>query len=203
MGGIETARSEDLVLLDESLCAGTEFGTVVIGPPVDQVAVAVVLGALVVEAVADLVADHRADPAVVRRVVGLGIEERRLQNRCREDNFVHPGVVVGVDGLRRHEPFVAVDRPAEFGQAAVEFQCITPLVVAVHVVAGDDERRVVAPLRGVADLRGELVEFVQRPLPGLPRHPLQVGDADPVGLPQIGHQLVPRAFASGGKCRST
>ena len=45
-----------------------------------QLAVAVVLRALVVEAVADLVADHRADAAVVDRVVGVRIEERRLQD---------------------------------------------------------------------------------------------------------------------------
>ncbi len=52
---------EVVVLLDERLGPLTELGAVVVGPPVDHVAVAVVLGALVVEAVADLVADHRAD----------------------------------------------------------------------------------------------------------------------------------------------
>ena len=41
------------------------------GPPVAQVAFAVGLAALIVEAVADLVPDHRADRAVVHRVVGV------------------------------------------------------------------------------------------------------------------------------------
>ena len=89
---LQPAGSVDVVLLDQSLCAKTEFGAVVIGPPVDQLAVAVVLGALVVEAVADLVADHRPDAAVVGRVVGLGVEERRLQDRGREDDLVLPGL---------------------------------------------------------------------------------------------------------------
>ena len=57
-----------------------------------QVAVAVVLRALVVEAVADLVADHRADRAVVDGVVGLEVEERRLQDGGGEDDLVRsPG----------------------------------------------------------------------------------------------------------------
>ena len=99
-----------LVLLDQRLCADAEFGTVVVGPPVYEVTVAVVLGALVVETVPDLVADHRTDAAVVRGVVGPRIEEGRLQNRCGKHNLVHSRVVVGVDGLRCHEPLIAVDR---------------------------------------------------------------------------------------------
>jgi hypothetical protein len=71
-----------------------------VGPPVAQVAVPSYLAALVVEAVPDLVADHRADCAVVHRVVGLDVEERRLQDRGREHDLVHARVVVGVDRLR-------------------------------------------------------------------------------------------------------
>ncbi len=187
---VQPAGREPVVLLDQRLCANAEFGAVIVGPPVDQVAVAVIFGTLVVETVADLMADDRPDAAVVGGVVGLGVEERRLQDRRGKDDLVHSGVVVGVDGLRRHEPLVAVDGTAELGQIALVLQRVAALVVAVQVVTGDDERRVVAPLRGVADLRRELVEFLQRPLPGLRRHPLQVGDADAVGLPQIGHQFV-------------
>ena len=57
-------------------------------PPVAQLAGAVELAPLIVEAVADLVADHRADPAVVHRVVGFEVEERRLQDGGREDDLV-------------------------------------------------------------------------------------------------------------------
>jgi len=37
---------------------------------------------------ADLVTDDAADPSVVDRKIGIGIEERRLQDRSREDNLV-------------------------------------------------------------------------------------------------------------------
>ena len=80
---------------------------------------AVVLRALVVEAVADLVADDRADAAVVLGRLGVRREERLLQDAGREADLVGAGVVVGVDGLRQHEPLVAVDRGADLAELAV------------------------------------------------------------------------------------
>ena len=157
-----------------------------VGPPVDQVAVAVVLGALVVEPVADLVADHRADAAVVGGVVGLGVEERRLQNRCGKDDLVHAGVVVGVDGLRRHEPLVAVDRPAELGQLAVVADRVAAQVVADRSSRSIDECRVVAPLGRDSRSSGvNLSSLASARSRVSRRHPLQVVDAD-AGRPRAG-----------------
>ena len=88
------------------------LGFVVLRPPVAQRAGGVEAAALVVEAVAHLVADHGADAAVVHRIVGVEVEERRLQDGGGEDDLVADGVVVGVDGLRRHAPLLGVDRLA-------------------------------------------------------------------------------------------
>src|SRR5947209_12613570 len=57
----------------------------------------VVLGALVVEMVAELVPDHRSDAAVIDRRVGVRIEERRLQDRGREDDLDHSEIGVSVE----------------------------------------------------------------------------------------------------------
>ena len=117
--------SKRVVLLDQRLGLHLEGRLVVGGPPVVEVAGAVVLRALVVEAVADLVADDRADAAVVLGRVGVGAEERLLQDAGREADLVGAGVVVGVDGLRQHEPLVAVDRRADLGQLAVGLERAT------------------------------------------------------------------------------
>jgi hypothetical protein len=68
-------------------------------------------------------ADHRADRAVVQRIVGLRIEERRLQDGGREHDLVLQRVVVGVDRLRRHAPLGLVGGLADLGEvvAIVEF----------------------------------------------------------------------------------
>ena len=66
------ARLEAVVLLDQRLRLHLEGRLVVGRPPVVEVAVAVVLRALVVEAVADLVADDGTDAAVVLGRLGVG-----------------------------------------------------------------------------------------------------------------------------------
>ena len=186
----EIAGYEVVVLGDQRGGALGELGAVGVGPPVGQVTVAVVFGTLIVEAVPDLMADDRADPAVVGGVIGVGVEERRLQNRRGEHDLVHARVVVRIDGLRAHEPFIAVHRSAQFGQLPVELQLRTAEDVAVQIIRVDHQIRVVPPPHRVADLRGELVQLLQRPQSGLRGHPLQIADADPVGLPEVGDQFV-------------
>ena len=51
------------------------------------------------------VTDNHADGAVVGRIVSLNVEERRLQDSCREADLVGRRVVVSIDRLRRHQPF--------------------------------------------------------------------------------------------------
>ena len=88
-----------------------EPGCVLLGPPVANGAGRVDLAALVVEAVADLVADDRADRAIVHRRVRRRIEERRLQDAGREDDLVLEPAVVGVDRLPGSSP-TSCGRPA-------------------------------------------------------------------------------------------
>ena len=83
-------RGEGAELRDEAPgCSASKRLAVLLGPPVAQRAGGVVARALVVEAVPDLVPDDRADAAVVDGVVGLEVEERRLQDAGREDDLVH------------------------------------------------------------------------------------------------------------------
>src|SRR3984885_9149581 len=66
--------------------------------PLAQVALAVVLGAFVVEAMRHLVPDDHADAAEVLRRICRQRIERRLQNACGEVDVVHARLVVGVYG---------------------------------------------------------------------------------------------------------
>jgi len=115
-------RLVGVVLRDE--LAGDRIEGLAVGfrPPVAQAALAVELAALVVEAMADLVADHRADRPVVDRVVRLHVEERRLQDRSRENDLVLGRVVVGVDGLRRHAPLLVIAGLAEIRELILPFE---------------------------------------------------------------------------------
>ena len=52
--------------------------------------------------------DH-TDGSVVEGIVGFHVEEGILEDACREANFVGGWVVVGIDSLWGHVPFVAVN----------------------------------------------------------------------------------------------
>ena len=65
-----------------------KLGGVIGSPPIVQVSFLVELATLVVETVRHFMAYHYADRSVVDRIVALRIEERGLQDGCRETNFV-------------------------------------------------------------------------------------------------------------------
>src|SRR3712207_7777276 len=79
----------------------TLFRSVLGGPPVAQHAAPVRLAALVVEAVADLMADHAADAAIVDRVVRLRIEEGRLDRKSTRLNSSHANISYAVFCLKK------------------------------------------------------------------------------------------------------
>ena len=187
-----------------SRSAAWNFLLVSARPPVADLAGLVELAALVVEAVADLVADDRADGAVVHRRIGVRIEERRLQDRGRERDLVHQRVVVGVDRLRVHAPLVAIDRLAEARDLAV------PLELARRCARSRSslpfstaKRRVVAPLRRIADARIEGRELLLRFGARRVVHPRQRLEALAHRRAQVGDELVHLALCPGGKYLAT
>ena len=166
------------------------------GPPLAQIAVLVELGALVVESVGHLMTDDHSDGTIVEGVVGLHIEERRLQNTCGEADLVGGRVVVGVHRLGSHIP----DRIVHgLVQLLIDHIVDAPdggSLDVLPVVAADLEVRVVAPLVGISDLDDEGIELLMcHCLRGV-RHPLLSIDALSEGHLQVAHQLR-HAFLGG------
>ena len=83
-------------LVHDTIGSLAELLEVVRSPPHYEVAVGVKFRALIVEAVRHLVADHRAYPAIIKRVVGFRIVERWLQNSSRENDFVELWIVISI-----------------------------------------------------------------------------------------------------------
>ncbi len=104
--------------------------------------------------------DHRADGAVVHGVVGVRIEERRLQNGRGKHDFVVQRVVVGVDLLRCHLPLGAVDGQVQTGHLIVPLPQAGATHVADEIVTPHLERRIVLPFVRVADLGREGRQFL-------------------------------------------
>ena len=115
-------RLKAAVLVGHAIGALGEGLAVGGGLPLAQIALAVVLRALIVEAVGHFVADDHADAAKVDRRIDGEVEERRLQDAGRKIDVVERWVVVGVDGRRRHAPLLLVYRLAQMVEVPVALE---------------------------------------------------------------------------------
>ena len=165
--------------------------------PLAQVALAVVLGAFVVEAMRHLVPDDHADAAEVLRRICRQRIERRLQNACGEVDVVHARLVVGVHSGRRHAPLGLVHRLAQLFQVALQLELTAAVHVAQKVAALYREFRVVAPLVRVADLVAVQGQLRLGCLLGLVTHPWQLLDVLAQRLVQRSYQLGHVFFGRG------
>ena len=174
-------RGEGAVFVHQAIGAGRKVLEIVGGPPVVEVTFGVELAAFVVETVGKFVADDGADVTVVDGDVLGGIVERRLQDSGGEVDIVHAGVVVRVDGGRRHLPLILVDGLADFVEFAVVLEGLCGELVAQGVVGFDDELGVVAPLVGVADFVRDGGELLVRAGFGGGGHPVDLVDVSAHG----------------------
>ena len=71
-----------------------------------------------------LVTDYDTDRTVVHGIVSFRIEERRLQDGCRETDFVCRRVIISIYGLRAHPPTGSIDRFVYVRQHIIVFEDI-------------------------------------------------------------------------------
>ena len=135
--------------------------------------------------------DYAADTAVVNSLVYVRVEERRLEDGCREADLVGGRVIVSVYGLRSHLPLGLVNRLVHLARDIVlREECADVLHVLeerellVYVEVG-----VVLPLVGVAHLHDEVGELVLSLRLCSGRHPCSLVDALRESLLQVAHEL--------------
>ena len=83
-------------------------------PPIFHISISIILTPLIIKAVGHLMTNDNADCTIVECLVSLRIEERILENTCRETDFVGCGVIISIDRLRSHSPLVSINRLTRF-----------------------------------------------------------------------------------------
>mgnify|MGYP002140870801 CR=1 FL=1 len=111
-----------VILGNQALPRRFKSGNITGRPPIGQTTMFIIFGPLIVEVVADFMADDRANTAIIDRCVGVGVKEGRLQYRRREHNFVHRKIGIGIDRHRRHAPFPTPHRAAQFANLIIMFE---------------------------------------------------------------------------------
>ena len=74
-----------------------------------EVTFSVILSALIVKSMSHFVPDNHAYGAIVESRIGFRVEERALKNARGKANLVGCRVIISVDCLRSHIPFIPVD----------------------------------------------------------------------------------------------
>ena len=196
----------------DDLGALVVVGLVLGRPPVGQVTILVELTALVVEAVSHLVAHDDADGTIVRGIVGLGVEERWLQDGSGEVDAVEQRVIEGVDRLGRARHLGLVDGLAPvLAQVGLAHLLVDAdeVLDQVFVFADIDILLHILPFVGIAGVDVDGVQLLQRLGLGRVAHPgillqavleslLQVFDElHHALLATLGEELLDIEFADG------
>ena len=66
--------------------------------------------------------NDRYDSTVINGIICMHVKEGRLKYSRRKHDLVHVGLVIGVDGRRRHTPIRAIDRLADLVKVARRFE---------------------------------------------------------------------------------
>ena len=174
-----------------------EIGNVLIGPPLVELAGLVIFCALVVEMMAEFMADHCADAAIIDRRIGIRVKEGRLKDGGGEDDLDHAEIGIGVDLHRGHAPFPAIDGLAQLADIIIEVELVRAHRITEQVARFDGQAAIVAPAIGIADLGREGGELLVGAGLGLVAHPRQAIDAATHGRQDILDQQVHRRLGFG------
>src|SRR5579871_5911050 len=123
-----------------------------------------------------LMANDQADSAKVHRIVHGAIEERRLQDSSRKDDFVAIAAIISVDGRGRHAPIAPIDRATNVTPLPQIFKFAGAYEVVDHIARDNLEIGIVAPLVGKSDFVTNGLQLDMRLLLGGFRDPWKIGN---------------------------
>src|SRR5947209_15034756 len=110
------------ILIADALRARLKFFAVFLSPPVFKIALGVKLASLVIKAVRQLMANRATGVSIIRRVIHLRIEQRRLKHSSREVDVIHLWIEIRVHRCRSYVPLAVVYWFADFRDIAAVFK---------------------------------------------------------------------------------
>src|SRR3546814_19921520 len=94
---------------------------------------------------AQFMTNDRADATIVDRRIGIGIEERRLQDFGWKHDLDHAEIGIGIDLHRSHAPFPSVDVLTQLTNFIVVLKLAQTQRIAEQLVAPDLPPRIITP----------------------------------------------------------
>ena len=134
-------------------------------------------------------ADHSYNSAIVDGIICIGVKERRLQNCCREHDLVVSRVVVSIDRLGRHVPFLFVHRFSCLREHVVMLPKCNINAVFDQFVRLDVDARIILPCIRITDLPCKGSQFLFGFLLGCRAHPAEFIDTSVIYRTHIFYHL--------------
>ena len=151
-------------------------------PPIPQVSLFIILGTACVKCMCDFVADDGSDTSQIGHRLCLRVIKRRLEYSGRKHDFIVSGVIIGIDCLGRHAPFIPVHRVVS-GLKGVVLGCLQDFHDIVDVdtalVRGFQYQAqfVLGPFIGITNLDSNGFQLFPCLLTGGFCHPFHMGKA--------------------------
>src|SRR6478672_7345054 len=108
---------------------------------------------------ADLVPNGGAGSTVVGGGIGVRIEKWWLQNCSGKVESVLERKIEGIDRLRSHPPFSAIDRATELGKLMMVFPFVRTPCIAERIVPPDHQAGIITPRFRVTDADAQSFEL--------------------------------------------
>ena len=99
-----------IIVVNDLLGQFPEMLFILGSPPIPQVSLFIILGSACVKRMGDFVADNSSDSTQVGHRLSLRVIKRGLKDSGRKHDLVVSGVIIGIDCLGRHAPFIPVHR---------------------------------------------------------------------------------------------
>ena len=138
-----------------------ELFSILFRPPLFQVSVFVILTSLIVESMCHLMPDNDSDSTVIHCIIGVHIEKWRLQDSCGEADLIGSRIVISINSLRCHQPFILIYRLTGFGNHFIVIPLTGTLDIRPIRIILNLQSRIIFPLVRITDLYMKSIQFLQ------------------------------------------
>ena len=185
--------------VNKDLCAGVIVLLIFFCPPVLHIAIFIKLAALIIKTVAHLVANYGANSSIVSCIINLWVEEWRLKNSCREVDTVRSWVIISIDSLWCHVPFLLVNRLTPALCNTIFMCCFLHTLYVFEeclCIINNENAINILPLVRISNLDIEGIQFLQRLSFGCRGHPCVLFNALSKSLLQVLYEFNHTMFAA-------
>ena len=130
--------------------------------------------------------DNHANSSIIKCIISIHIKKRILKNTRRKTNLIRGRIIICIDSLRSHSPFISVNRLACLGQHIIQFEFCSTLHIGPIRIFFNIQTGIIPPLIRIAYLYIKRIQLLNSFNLCAVTHPFQI----PNTFSQCGLQIL-------------